>query len=138
MAKKMATKKSAKSKKSTKKSGKKSTKKSSAKKSKARPASASNTPRVPWFDAANDKPLISEYAQRLQPFLDTMADGRVDDGELRAQEGRLIASMKDVEPMLAGPVHGKVTRLLCEMAAYDLMQALHTVQASRGKTVFRG
>ena len=106
------------------------------KKAKAGPASASNAPRTPWFDAAGQKPLINEYAQRLQPFIDSMADGRIDDGELQAQEGRLIASMKEVEPLLGAALHNKVTRLLCEMAAYDLMQALHTVQEARSRTVF--
>jgi hypothetical protein len=105
---------------------------------KARPASASAAPRTPWFDAGNQKPLINEYAQRLQPFLDAMADGQIDDAELNAQERRLIAAMRDVEPHLRGDVHDKVTRLLCEMAAYDLMQTLHTMQQARSQTVFRG
>ena len=104
---------------------------------KARPASTANGRRTAWFDA-DHKPLISEYAHRLQPFIDTMADGEVDERELQAQEKRLIASMKDVESQLAGPLHGKVTRLLCEMAAYDLMQTVHALQGSRPKSVFRG
>ncbi len=107
------------------------------KKPKARAASA-NGARAPWFDAAKHKPLISEYAERMQPFIKAMADGRVDEAEVDAQEKRLMASMKEVEPLLNNKVHGKVTRLLCEMAAYDLMQALHAVQSSRSQSVFRG
>lgn len=113
-------------------------KKPAPKAAKTRPAPASNKPRTPWFDAANQKPLISEYAQRLQPFLDSMADGRIDDGELEAQEKRLTAAMRQVEPRLGGDLHDMVTRLLCEMAAYDLMQALHTMQSARKPTVFQG
>lgn len=104
---------------------------------KAGPTKASNAKRSPWFDAAN-KPLIAEYAQRLQPYIDAMADGRIDEGELAAQEKRLTDAMRDVEPQLDGYLHGKVTRLLCEMAAYDLMQTLSVVQEARPQTVFHG
>lgn len=85
-------------------------------------------PKTPWFKDGSAKPLISEYAQRTKPFIDALADGRIDDGELQAQESRLIAAMKDVEPLLNVALHEKVTRLLCEMAAYDLMQTLHGLQ----------
>ena len=132
MAKKMA-KKSAK-----KRAGKKTARKPAKKKTKARPASASGAGRVTWFDAEKHKPLISEYAQRLQPFMQAIDDGRIDQVEVNAQEKRLMASMKEVEPLLNNAIHGKVTRLLCEMAAYDLMQALHAIQSSRPQSVFRG
>jgi hypothetical protein len=135
MAKKMAKKKPAK-KPAVKKAAKKPAPKP---KPKVRAAAAkSNGKLTPWFDAAKHKPLITEYAQRLQPFLDALADGEVTESEIKAQEDRLVAAMKAVEPQLKGPLHGQVTRLLCEMAAYDLMQALHAVQASRPQTVFRG
>jgi len=101
-------------------------------------ARGANGARVPWFDATKHKPLISEYAERMQPFIKAMADGRVDEAEVDAQEKRLMVSMKEVEPLLNNAVHGKVTRLLCEMAAYDLMQALHAVQSSRPQSEFRG
>jgi hypothetical protein len=113
-------------------------KKPSRPKTKSRPAKASGRGRVAWFAADGHKPLISEHVQRLTPFLKAMEDGRIDQAEVDAQEKRLIAAMKDIEPRLNGEMHGKVTRLLCEMAAYDLMQALHAVQANRPQTVFRG
>ncbi len=140
MAKKLARKKTVKgaAKKTARKSAKKKVKKSRKAGARPRPARASNAPRTPWFDAATHKPLISEYAQRLKGFIDTMADGQVNGAELRRQENRLIASMKDVEPLLARPVHEKVTRLLCELAAYDLMQALHGMHEARQQTVFKG
>ena len=138
MAKKMAAKKKPAAKKPAAKPAKKPMAKKPAAKVVAKPKPKASGPRTPWFDATKTKPLLSEYAQRMQPFIDTMADGRIDEGEIAAQEERLIASMKEVEPLLDGDLHGKVTRLLCEMAAYDLMQALHGIQESRPKTVFRG
>jgi hypothetical protein len=46
--------------------------------------------------------------------------------------------MKEVEPQLDDAVHEKVTRLLCEMTAYNLMQMLHAMQEARPSTAFRG
>jgi len=104
---------------------------------KSGPSPASNDSRSRWFDAAH-KPLIAEYAQRLEPYIEAMADGRIDAGELQAQEERLIAAMREVEPQLTGELHAQVTRLLCEMAAYDLMQTLSAIREAEPPTVFRG
>ena len=43
-----------------------------------------------------------------------------------------------VEPLLDEKLHAKVTQLLCELTAYDIMQAVHTMQQARPKTAFRG
>jgi hypothetical protein len=94
--------------------------------------------RQSWFDEKTNEPLIEQYARQLDSFLTTMADGIVEDREIEAQEARLVKLMKEVEPMLSDEQHGKVTQLLCELTAYDLMQTLHTIQQARPKTVFRG
>ncbi|NBW87733.1 MAG: hypothetical protein EBR23_13145 [Planctomycetia bacterium] len=94
--------------------------------------------KTPWFDDVSDTPMIAEYARKLDSFLDVVADGRVDTPELEQQEKRLVALMKEVEPLLSPEAHEKVTKLLCEVTAYDLMQAFHVAGKSRPKTVFRG
>jgi hypothetical protein len=94
--------------------------------------------RQKWFDEASHEPLIENYARQLDSFLQTMADGVVDESEIAAQEERLIGLMKEVEPLLDDEVHAKVTRLLCELTAYDIMQMMHSLQAARPKTQFRG
>ena len=91
-----------------------------------------------WFDEASEQSLIAEQARRLDSFLTAMADGKVDASEVRAQEARLVTLMKEVEPQLSGELHAKVTQLLCELTAYDVMQLLHTMHEARPKTVFRG
>ncbi|MCE5266429.1 MAG: hypothetical protein LLG00_00890 [Planctomycetaceae bacterium] len=91
-----------------------------------------------WFDEASHTPTISEKAKRAESFLAAMADGRVDDSEIQEQERRLVALMEEVEPKLDPAVHAKVTELLCELTVYDFMQAMHSVQQTRPKTVFRG
>ncbi|MFM7184249.1 MAG: hypothetical protein ACKO4Z_05685 [Planctomycetota bacterium] len=94
--------------------------------------------KTPWFDDSTDTPLIAEYARKLDSFLDAIADSRVETRELDDQEKRVVALMKEVEPLLSPEAHEKVTRLLCEVTAYDLMQALHMAGHARSKTKFRG
>lgn len=91
-----------------------------------------------WFDEASHAPMIAEQARRLDSFLSAMADGKVDMAEIKAQEERLVNLMKEIEPLLDDNLHGKVTKLLCELTAYDLMQTLQKIQDARPKTAFRG
>lgn len=91
-----------------------------------------------WFDEKTNAPQIDQYARKLTSFIDAIADGRIEAAELKAQESRLTALMKEVEPQLDDALHSKVTQLLCELTAYDLMQMLHEIQKSRPKTAFRG
>jgi hypothetical protein len=91
-----------------------------------------------WLDENTDEPMIAEQAQRLEVFLAAMADGRIDEAELQAQQQRLVNLMREVEPLLDEKLHAKVTQLLCELTAYDIMHAVHTMQQARPKTAFRG
>jgi len=95
--------------------------------------------KTPWFDESSEAPLLAEYARKLDSFLDVVADGRVDTREIEEQEQRVVALMKEVEPLLPPEAHEKVTRLLCEITAYDLMNAFHMAGKSRPlATKFRG
>ena len=91
---------------------------------------ATNT-RQNWLDDAKDTPLIDGYTQQLTSFIDAMADGRVDQKELTDQERRLVDLMKKVEPKLDDALHADVTRLLCELTAYNVMQALASLSDAR-------
>ena len=101
-------------------------------------ASSKAAHKTPWFDVASDSPMLAEYARKLDSFLEVVADGRVDSQELEAQEKRVVALMKEVEPLLPPEAHEKFTQLLCEVTAYDLMNTLHMANASRPRTKFRG
>ncbi len=97
------------------------------------------TSRIAWLDEKNDTPLIDDHAKRLGTFLEAMADGKIDLKELKDQEKRLVALMKEVEPKLDGELHGQVTSLLCELTAYNVMQTVHELaSAAAPKTRFRG
>lgn len=93
---------------------------------------------VAWFDEATHTSLIADYAQRFEPFLAAASDGVVDQSQLDAQEARLVALMQEVEPLLEPALHAKVTELLCELTAYDIMHAMHLMHQARPKTTFRG
>lgn len=94
--------------------------------------------RISWIDEETQEPLIDDHAKKLESYAQTFADGRVDEEELKAQEVRLTTLMKEIEPQLDDELHAKVTRLLCELSAYDIMQALYEIQQSRAQTTFRG
>lgn len=112
------------------------TKKAAPKKA-AAPARRSR-PKSSWFDVASQKPLIADETRRLKTFLAAVADGVIDKAELDAQELRLVAAMQEVEPLLDADLHAKVTRLLCELTAYDLMQVMHSFHQARPQSVFQG
>jgi hypothetical protein len=90
-----------------------------------------------WLDD-NANPLIDGYVQKLGTFVDAMADGHIDDRELGEQEKRLVASLKEVEPTLNDAQHAQVTKLLCELTAYNVMQTLNSLQSARPQTKFQG
>ena len=94
--------------------------------------------RQSWLDDKSQTTLIDEYTQKLVTFMEAISDGHVDDAELAAQEQRLVARMKEVEPSLNDALHEKVTRLLCELSAFNVMQTLHSLQSSRPKSKFQG
>ena len=94
--------------------------------------------KTPWFDDASDAPMLAEYARKLDSFLDAVADGRIDSKELDAQEKRVVDLMKQVDPLLSPEAHELVTQLLCEVTAYDLMNAMHMAGKARPTTKFRG
>lgn len=89
--------------------------------------------RLSWLDD-KDTPMIEHYAKQLDSFVAAMADGKIEAHELKDQEKNLVALMKEIEPMLTDEQHEKVTRLLCELTAYDIMQMLHTIQDLRPKS----
>jgi hypothetical protein len=94
--------------------------------------------RKSWLDEDNQTVRVDDYAQQLGTFIDAMADGRIDDDELSAQEQRVATLMKEVEPLLDDRSHARVTELLCELSAFSAMQTLHSLFEAQPKSKFRG
>jgi predicted transcriptional regulator len=93
--------------------------------------------RTSWFDDS-DLPIIDEQVQKLESFTQAMADGVVEKRELEQQQNSLIAAMKAVESSLDDAQHAKVTRLLVELSAYNVMRLLHELQTLRVQKIFGG
>lgn len=92
--------------------------------------------RASWFDERTEHPVIQEQVSKLDSFTSALADGVVEKNELNAQEQRLSAAMKDLEPGLSDELHGKVTRVLVELTAYNVMRLLHELNAERARIAF--
>ena len=56
--------------------------------------------------------------------------------ELTGQEQRLMAAMKKVEGELNDDLHAKVTTLLVELSAYNVMRLLNELQTERARMAF--
>jgi predicted transcriptional regulator len=93
--------------------------------------------RTNWLDSDTELPLIDEKVHELTSFTDAMADGKVDTHELQAQQDRVVQAMKAVESELSDALHAKVTTLLLETTAYDIMRTLHELQAERLRARFK-
>ncbi len=92
--------------------------------------------RMNWFDEKAEYPIIQEEVNKLRLFTDAMADGVVETKELEAQEQRLVAAMQRLEPALDDELHGKVTTVLVELSAYNIMRLLHELHAERARIAF--
>ena len=94
--------------------------------------------RTSWLDEKSDHPLIHERIQQLDSFTAALADGIVTAQELSDQERRLTAAMKSVESELSDAVHAKMTTVLVEMTAYNVMRLLRELQAEHARVAFNG
>ena len=92
--------------------------------------------RTSWFDDKAKHPLIDAQVQKLESFTSALADGVVSKQELAGQEERLMAAMKKVEAELGDDLHAKVTTLLVELSAYNVMRTLHELQTERARMAF--
>ena len=92
--------------------------------------------RASWFDDKAEHPVIQERLMKLDSFTSALEDGVVTKQELSGQEQRLVAAMKSVEGELSDALHSKVTTLLIEMTAYNVMRLLHELQAERTRMAF--
>jgi len=86
--------------------------------------------RTSWFDDS-ELPVIDEQVHKLQSFTDAMADGVIEEKELKQQQDSLVETMRSVEASLTDEQHAKVTRLLVELSAYNIMRLLHELHAAR-------
>ena len=92
--------------------------------------------RTSWFDDNAQHPLIHEQIEKLESFTSALADGEVSKQELSGQEQRLMSALKALEPDLSDALHAKVTTVLVELSAYNVMRLLHELRAEQTRLAF--
>ena len=92
--------------------------------------------RASWFDDSVEHTVIQERVQKLDSFTTALADGVVSKQELESQEGRLVAALKALEPTLNDDAHARVTTVLVELSAYNIMRVLHELHAEHARRTF--
>ena len=92
--------------------------------------------RIDWLDEKTNVPVIDEQVQKLTTFVEAMADGIIETAELEKQQSSVVQAMKAVQTDLNDAQHEKVTRLLVEMSAYNIMRLLHELQQTRLQRAF--
>jgi hypothetical protein len=92
--------------------------------------------RIDWFDDETDVPVVDEQVHKLEHFVDAMADGVIEKAELEKQQASVVVAMKAVQGELNDSQHEKVTRLLVELSAYNVMRLLHELQQTRLQKAF--
>jgi hypothetical protein len=92
--------------------------------------------RIDWFDEKTDVPVVDEQVQKLEGFVAAMADGVIERVELEKQQSSVVSAMKAVQGELTDSQHDKVTRLLVELSAYNVMRLLHELQQTRLQRTF--
>ncbi|MEO8098270.1 MAG: hypothetical protein ABI811_11265 [Acidobacteriota bacterium] len=92
--------------------------------------------RIDWFDDDKNVPVVDEQVHKLEGFVAAMADGVIEKAELEKQQTSVVAAMKAVQSELSDAQHEKVTRLLVELSAYNVMRLLHELQQTRLQRAF--
>ena len=93
--------------------------------------------RTSWFDDKAKHPLIQDQVAKLETFTSALEDGVVSRRELDAQERRLMAALKPLDTELSDELHAKVTSMIVELTAYNVMRLLHELQNERARIAFK-
>ena len=80
--------------------------------------------------------MIQEQLTKLEAFTSALADGVISKAELAKQEQRLVAAMQKLETGLSDELHAKVTTVLVELSAYNVMRLLNELQTEHARMAF--
>lgn len=89
--------------------------------------------RINWLDEETDLPALDEHVQQLEHFTNALADGVIDAQELDTQNKAVVAAIKAVQDQLSDEQHAKVTTLLVELTALNVMATLHELASVRAE-----
>ena len=94
--------------------------------------------RINWLDEDTNVPALEEQVGKLQHFTDSMADGIIDKDELTTQNKAVVSAMEAVQDELSDEQHAKVTTLLAELTALNIMTTIHELAVSRLRKTLEG
>jgi len=89
--------------------------------------------RESWIDPETDELRIDGYAKKLTTFTRAFSDGVITEQEISDQQARLIDLMKSIEPALDDETHAKLTKMVVELTAFNIMQLVFEMQQERAK-----
>ncbi len=92
--------------------------------------------RASWLDDASDLPNLEARIASLDHFTAALADGVIELHELESQQARVADVMRALEPLLDDALHARVTDLLLEMTALNVMTTLHELATERVRATF--
>lgn len=87
--------------------------------------------RISWIDPETNELRIEGYAKKLPPFTRAFSDGVISEQEISDQQARLTDLMKFIEPALNDEMHAKVTKMVIELTAFNIMQFVYQMQQER-------
>ena len=87
--------------------------------------------RISWIDPETNELRIEGYAKKLTPFARAFSDGVISEQEISDQQARLTDLMKSIEPALDDQMHAKVTKMVIELTAFNIMQFVYQMQQER-------
>jgi hypothetical protein len=90
-------------------------------------------PRQPWFDPESNRILFNQYIDRLESWMQAMADGVITPDEVDRQAERVAGLLRDLEPKLSDELHAEVTNLLYELAVFNEMIRVEENTRAAGK-----
>lgn len=88
-----------------------------------------------WIDPETNEVRIEGYARKLTPLTQAFSDGVISEQEISDQQARLIDLMKSLEPTLDDATHAKVTKMVTELTAFNMMQIVFQLQQERANSM---
>ena len=102
----------------------------------AQQARAGRGTRETWYRRMQRLRPFVHYLQQFEPQTEIPEDTIF--GPEPKRVAPHIYREEEIVALLDAAAHAKVTELLCELTASDLMQVLHTMHAARPQTEFQG
>jgi hypothetical protein len=100
---------------------------------------AEESSRISWFDQEKGGLHLADYFQRMASWQQAMEDGKITPEEIRDQSNRVIALLKEAEPLVNETERQLVTETLYEMAVLQAMQAsaiTSSLRTGQGGTLY--